>query len=420
MALLLGLCISTTLSFLLAHGIVAAQPAALRLVVSAGQAAPGGGTFERFSVESQPVIAPPNARGDVAFFASLLRGAGAEGLFLTGARGIVKVAAEGDQAPGGGSLSGFGRHPIPSVNAEGNVVFAAAVSKGRTVEGIFESSRGTLRAVTVAGQPAPGIPSGTFASLDFPALNDRGDVAFLATVRRGRETVEAIHLRSGGRVRKIVSQEDPAPAGGTFAAFGAPALNNRGAVAFAAVVEGRGVPGGVFTVIDGRVRMLAGAGDGTPLGGIFTKFSERVTIDDTGSVAFIALLKGASVPSALIVAEENRLRKVVALGEPAPVGGVFSSFGFWPTFGPRGTVAFTASVDPGPPPTAAFVAAPVGLMKIAGIGDELPGGAKLDSFGLYPTVTMGPGGHATFASAPTATGEGGEAIYIADPVRRSP
>ena len=420
MALLLGLCISTTLSFLLVHGIVAAEPAALRLVVSAGQAAPGGGTFERFSVESQPVIAPPNARGDVAFFASLLRGAGAEGLFLAGARGIVKVAAEGDQAPGGGSLSGFGRHPIPSVNAEGNVVFAAAVSKGRTVEGIFESSRGTLRAVAVAGQPAPGIPSGTFASLDFPVLNDRGDVAFLATVRRGRETVEAIHLRSGGRVRKIVSQEDPAPAGGTFAAFGAPALNNRGVVAFAAVVEGRGVPGGVFTVLDGRVRMLAGAGDGTPLGGIFTKFSERVTIDDTGSVAFIALLKGASVPSALIVAEENRLRKVVALGDPAPVGGVFSSFGFWPTFGPRGTVAFTASVDPGPPPIAAFVAAPVGLMKIAGIGDALPGGARLDSFGLYPTVTMGPGGHATFASAPTATGEGGEAIYIADPARRSP
>jgi hypothetical protein len=83
-------------------------------------------------------------------------------------------------------------------------------------------------------------------------------------------------------------------------------------------------------------------------------------------------------------------------------------------------VAFTASIDPGPPPTAAFVAAPVGLMKIAGIGDALPGGAKLESFGLYPTVTMGPSGHATFASAPTATGEGGEAIYIADPARRPP
>src|SRR6266852_8176602 len=159
--------VSAMLILLLIHVSAAGQPTALRTVVSAGQAAPGGGTFEHFSVESQPVVAPPHARGDVAFFASLLRGVGSEGLFLATARGIVKVAVEGDRAPGGGVLSGFGRHPIPSVNAAGSVAFAAAVSKGRTVEGIFVYSRGTLRAVAVAGEPAPGIPSGTFANLDF-------------------------------------------------------------------------------------------------------------------------------------------------------------------------------------------------------------------------------------------------------------
>jgi hypothetical protein len=405
---------SVVLMLLLIHGPATGQPTALRTVASAGQPAPGGGTFEHFSVESQPVVAPPNARGDVAFFASLLRGVGSEGLFLATTRGIIKVAVEGERAPGGGTLSGLGRHPIPSVNAVGNVAFAAAVSKGRTVEGIFVSSRGMLRAVAVAGEPAPGIPSGTFASLDFPALNDRGDVAFLTTVRRGRETIEAIHVRTGGRVRKVISQEDPAPAGGTFAAFGAPALNNAGVVAFAAVVEGRGVPGGVFTVADGRVRMLAGAGHDTPLGGIFAKFSERVTIDNTGGVAFTAFLKGASVRSAIFVVEGDRQKKVVALGDPAPAGGVFSSFGFWPALGSSGAVAFTASVDPGPPPTAVYVSGPTGVKKVAGIGDPLPGGAKLESFGLYPTVTMGPGGHVTFTTAPTATGEGGEAIYITD------
>jgi hypothetical protein len=417
MALPIAIRVSVILMLLLIHVAAAGQPTALRTVVSAGQAAPGGGTFEHFSVESQPVVAPPNARGDVAFFASLLRGAGSEGLFLATARGIVKVAVEGDRAPGGGALSGLGRHPIPSVNAAGSVAFAAAVSKGRTVEGIFVFSRGTLRAVAVAGEPAPGIPSGTFANLDFPVLNDRGDVAFLATVRRGRETVEAIHVRTGGRVRKVVSQEDPAPAGGTFAAFGAPALNNAGVVAFAAVVEGRGVPGGVFTVADDRVRMLAGAGDNTPLGGIFAKFSERVTIDNTGAVAFTALLKDAPVRSAIFVVEGDRRKKVVALGDVAPAGGVFSSFGFWPALGSSGAVAFTASVDPGPPPTAVYVSGPTGVKKVTGIGDPLPGGAKLESFGLYPTVTMGPAGHVTFSTAPTATGEGGEAIYIADTAR---
>jgi hypothetical protein len=416
MVLPVALRFSVILMLLLIHVTAAGQPTALRTVVSAGQTAPGGGTFEHFSVESQPVVAPPNLRGEVAFFASLSRGAGSEGLFLATARGIVKVAVEGDRAPGGGTLSGLGRHPIPSVNAAGSVAFAAAVSKGRTVEGIFVSSRGTIRAVAVAGEPAPGIASGTFANLDFPALNDRGDVAFLATVRRGRETIEAIHLRTGGRVRKVVSQEDPAPAGGTFSAFGAPTLNNEGAVAFAAVVEGRSVPGGVFIATGHGVRMLAGAGEATPLGGIFAKFSERVAIDSAGAVAFTALLRDAPVRSAIFVAEGDRQKKIAALGDAAPEGGVFSNFGFWPALGSSGAVAFTASIDPGPPPTAVYVSGPAGMKKVAGIGDPLPGGARLESFGLYPTVTMGPAGHITFTTSPTATGDGSEGIYIAEPV----
>jgi hypothetical protein len=386
----------------------------LRTVVAAGQAAPGGGVFARFNVESQPVVAPPNARGDVVFFATLLRGAGSEGLFLSTSRGIAKVVVEGDRAPGGGALSGLGRHPIPSINASGSVAFAAAVSQGKTVEGIFVSSGGKLRAVAAAGDPAPGIPSGTFANVDFPALNDRGDVAFVATVRRGRETVEAVYLRTRTGLRKVVSQEDPAPAGGTFAAFGAPALTNSGAIAFAAVVEGRGVPGGVFTVTGDRVRMIAGAGDDTALGGIFAKFSERVTINDAGVVAFTALIKNAPVRAAIYQSDGQQLRKVVALEDLAPAGGAFSNFGFWPALSAAGAVAFTASVDPGPPPTAVYVAGPAGIKTVAAIGDALPGGAKLFSFGLYPTVTMGPGAHLTFATAQTATGEGGEAIYAAD------
>jgi len=184
--------------------VASGEPGSLRAVAVAGQPAPGGGVFEHFSVESQPVVAPPNAKGDVAFFATLLRAPGSEGIFLSSGRGISKVAAEGDRAPGGGTLSGLGRHPVPSINAAGAVAFAAAVAGGRTVEGVFVSSRGTLRAVATAGEPAPGIPSGTFANLDFPVLNDRGDVAFLATVRRGREAVEAVYLRAGGRLRKVV------------------------------------------------------------------------------------------------------------------------------------------------------------------------------------------------------------------------
>src|SRR6266849_7405924 len=103
------------------------ESVSLRQVVAAGQPAPGGGTFEHFSIESQPVVAPVNARGEIAFFATLLRGPAAEGLFLASGPRIDKVALEGDRAPGGGRLSGFGRHPIPAINRSGSVAFAAAV-----------------------------------------------------------------------------------------------------------------------------------------------------------------------------------------------------------------------------------------------------------------------------------------------------
>src|SRR5262249_51529133 len=116
------------------------QPASLRQVVSAGQPAPGGGTLEPFTVEVQPVVAPATGKGEVAFFATLLRAPAAEGLFLASGSRVARVAVEGDRAPGGGILSGFGRHPIPSINAARSVAFAAAVSGGKTIEGIFVAS----------------------------------------------------------------------------------------------------------------------------------------------------------------------------------------------------------------------------------------------------------------------------------------
>jgi len=93
------LAVAALLAGLFVPGPLAAQTFTVRPVVTAGQSAPGGGTFEHFSVESLPIVAPLNARGQVAFFASLLRGAGGEGLFHAAGSGITKVTVEGDPAP---------------------------------------------------------------------------------------------------------------------------------------------------------------------------------------------------------------------------------------------------------------------------------------------------------------------------------
>ena len=88
----------------------------MRLVVASGQAAPTGGNFDRFDIASQPIVAPVNVRGHVAFYASVIRSKTSEGIFLATDQHFVKVAAVGDAVPGGGKLSEFAKHPIPALN----------------------------------------------------------------------------------------------------------------------------------------------------------------------------------------------------------------------------------------------------------------------------------------------------------------
>ncbi len=147
-------------------------------------AAPSTGSARR----TFPVIAPVNARGEVAFFARLVRG--------DGRRRHLPPARRADPRGGPGRRPGarhraplgFGKHPTPALSDGGLVAFAAAMAGGKAVEGIFSWSAGRLRPVALTGTAAPGMPSSVLAGLDSPAVNARGDIVFLATIRRGRES----------------------------------------------------------------------------------------------------------------------------------------------------------------------------------------------------------------------------------------
>jgi hypothetical protein len=393
----------------------ASEAHTLRAVARVGEAAPGGGTFDRFGQENLPVVAPVNARGEVAFFARLSRGAADEGIFLRRGDRILTVAREGDRVPGIGRLSGFGKHPTPALSDTGLVAFAAAVAGGKAVEGIFAWSAGRVRPVALTGNPAPGMASSVLAGLDSPAVNARGDIVFLATIRRGRESLDAILLSARGALRKVVAQGDPAPAGGTFAAFGPPVINGRGAVAFAAVVDGRAVPGGLFVASGEQIQMVVGAGEETPIGGIFAKFSERIALNDAGVIAFHGMLKFAPVAAAIFAVEAGRARAVSRLGDPAPGGGTIEHFGLWPAVSPRGAIAFAASIEGGSSPMTVLITDGPGLAQVVAVGDSLPGGDRIATLTLYPVVSVSPHGHVTFAVAPTATGEGPEGLFAAVP-----
>ena len=324
-------------------GPAATAPAApgYGLVAASGQPAPTGGVFDRFDVAAQPIVAPVNAGGQVAFYATVLHARATEGIFLATGTRVEKVAAVGDPAPGGGILSQFSRHPMPALNDAGHVAFGAAMTASRAAEGVFLATPDGLTAVALTGGDAPGIVGGTFAEFDAPALNNLDEIVFVATVRRHRDLLQALYRWSQGRLQKLVAEGDPLPRAGVpppccgiFSKLGLPAINSRGVVAFPATIEHGPVLGGIFVSGTRDLRMLAAAGAPAPDGEMIIRFSERAAIDDDDNLAFGAQLgTGRTGREAVLRVNTTGRTQIALAGDPAPGGGTFSGFGPWPGAG---------------------------------------------------------------------------------------
>ena len=390
----------------------APEAPALRLVVASGQAAPTGGRFDRFDVGSQPIVAPVNGKGQVAFYASVARAKATEGIFLATASRITKAAAVGDAVPGGGVLSEFARHPVPALNDAGKIAFGASVAGARATEWIFLAADDRLKAIALSGTDAPGVQNGTFVEFDAPVLNNRDEIAFVGTVRRGRETLQVLYLYSGGVLRKLVAGGDPAPRGGSFDRFGLPVINNKGVVAFPAILEQGAVLGGIFVAGARELRLLVGAGEIGPGGAMLVRFSERAAIDDEDNVAFVAHLGSGTSSEAVLVANAGGLTQLAIVGESAPGGGRFAAFGPWPNFGPNATVAFVAAIDAGPGSLGIYVGTPGAIHRVAMVGDHFANGGVIPALALNSVTSVGSQGGLTFATmANPESGQNGIYYY---------
>jgi hypothetical protein len=146
---------------------------------------------------------------------------------------------------------------------------------------------------------------------------------------------------------------DPTPLGGVFSDLDPPLggdftnetvlLNDAGAVAFSAKVSGGNAPGGIFLAQAGRIRTVVALGEPTPLGGTFQALRLN-SINGFGDVAFTATISGGSAGEGIFVASSGFIKKIVAVGDETLVGGVFA-----PGFGSvrlnqMGQLAFSAGV----------------------------------------------------------------------------
>jgi hypothetical protein len=177
------------------------------------------------------------------------------GIFRADPKGrISSVVSPGDAAPDGGT---FDYAVEPWVNDGGDVAFIGHIAGEESVVAGFppqaefisalgnlylrNGATGNVRTLVHAGDPAPG--GGNFRQVFHDAMNNRGDIVFNGDLTPPPDANQSIgvFLYSGGKIVAIARPGDPMPGGGNLVnasiVGGNVRINNRGDVVFSAVVD---------------------------------------------------------------------------------------------------------------------------------------------------------------------------------------
>lgn len=297
---------------------VPARGASKFSIAALGDGAPGGGVFAGPSFVGETSAA---GNGWVAFRAQV-EGKTTEQIVV---RNMVTGQSDAAASIGGAISDQIGKFKQflgkPSVNAHGDVAFAALVTPPDNAKvnlalpdpgGIFLYSGGKITVIAT-----PGVDTGagvldlttpislSDANVDAidvaertPALNDNGDVAFVSSVVVNATSAtpsfsSAMFRRLAGQnLEAVFKHDDPNPGsdGGKFEVLGPPAVNNAGTLAFHATLSGLSAPlDGVFTLEGGTVSRLIRDGallnDFTQIPFQVPGFDDVVALNDQGDVA---------------------------------------------------------------------------------------------------------------------------------------
>ena len=308
----------------LAIAIAAAPPCAAaskRTIAVLGDAAPGGGVFAGPSFGDAPSAA---GAGWIAFRTQVAGGTTTEQVV---AQNVLRneqraVASLGQSISDRiGRLKQFlGR---PAVNARGDVAFVATLTPGAdtprpnaedpALAGVFLSRIGALlEVVALAGDDlgfgrldlvtTVNLGSEDVNAIDVPertpALDDAGTVAFLSSVTAGSELSAAILTRALGQAPSVLVKTEDAWSNGRFTLLGPPVASPGGALAFRGLVDtdtDAGTLDAIFRVAAGETTQVVGAGftvvlpdDTLAIPQPVDELGELLAMNDAGDLAFTA------------------------------------------------------------------------------------------------------------------------------------
>jgi hypothetical protein len=247
----------------------------------------------------QPEVAI-NDKGTVAFSANL--DAGGSGVF-TGDGGVATTIADAS-----GAYASF-VPPRLDINNSGVVAFTANLDAGGT--GVYTSAGGATTTIATIGV-------GSFSGVGLPAINDSGVVSF----RGGKlPTTAGIYRGDGGAITTIIETSLS-----SFLGLHS-SINDNGTVAFQ---SSAGIVAGVYTGVGGLSTTIADSS------GQLDSFSDPA-INISGQAAFRALSDSGG--RGIYVSDGGPSAKI------ADDGGVFSDFSPRTAINDSGKVIFQATFD---------------------------------------------------------------------------
>lgn len=342
--------------------------ASVRLVVRTGDHAPDGGTY---TVLADPAL---NDEGDIAFGAETTRQQSAQALYLRRGGRTTTLVAVGQRVSTGGIF-----YTLSDVvlNKHGTVIFLGRTTDRQARLGIYAVRRGTLAPVAVTGEAAPS--GGVFTDFANPTINDNEEIAFVG--RTNGTGTEGIYTNRGGITTTRVLGGWPAPTGGLFLFFldGSPALNSRGQIAFVAATTEHATQG-VYVLIGDRVVPVVTTDDAAPVGAHFTEFG-YVNLTDNGTIGFVGRSAQAAVHEALYTTGRDALVTLARVGDTADDGVPFPTFTNVLMNDEEDAVFEPGIVHfPDVYPHTVYLARRSGVVVIAREGEAAPGGGKFTAF----------------------------------------
>ena len=305
-----------------------------------------------FADVGDPVI---NDNGQVAFSALLGKGLRNSGIFLYSTAGVISVAVTGAPATGtSGRFVILGQYGL-AINNSGTVVFHATFDGSEPGEGIFKFSNGTISPLVLKSQPAGGVAGARFNHFSKVAVNDSGEIAFMASLTAATAFSPAgvfVADSKGPRLVAAAGASAPYSATSSFGFFSAISINDAGDVAFIdnAVIQGRTRDlSSVGLVVRTAAGTAAVATKGMAVAGINARVEGNFLdpqifrlSDGTNAIVFKAW-SNTGGKNAVFVASAHTLKQLLQEGDAAPNGGIYSFISF-PAFSASGQFAFVAAL----------------------------------------------------------------------------